>query len=180
VVATNRDLRASVADGSFRKDLYYRLQTHEVRVPALRERREDLLPLVEHFQVQASESMGKEKLAVPAELERLLGAYDFPGNVRELRSMVYKAVAVQKSRMLPLAPFREAMGIGTEAEGPPVEEGRIVFPDRLPTIKRATQQLVDEALERAAGNQSVAAGLLGITPQALSRRLQRRTQDGSS
>jgi DNA-binding NtrC family response regulator len=180
VVATSRDLRALVSEGVFRKDLYYRLQTHEVRIPALRDRREDLMDLVEHFQREASESMGKEKLAVPAELERLLGAYDFPGNVRELRSMVYKAVAVQKSRMLPLSPFREAMGMGAASEGPPGESGAIQFPDRLPTIRDATEQLIDEALRRSANNQSVAAGLLGISPQALSRRLRNRPRDGSS
>ncbi len=174
VVATNRNLRDLVSTGAFRKDLYYRLKTHEARVPSLRERREDLLDLVEHFQTEASETMSKEKLAVPAELMSLLNAYDFPGNVRELRSMVYSAVTHQKSRMLPIAPFREAMGFAPGSERPPDTGETLRFPDRFPSIKETTEQLIAEAMRRADDNQATAAGLLGITPQALSKRLRNR------
>jgi len=174
VVATNRDLRDRVAAGDFRKDLYYRLRTHEVHVPCLRERREDLPALVDHFQTQACEAMDRDKLAVPAELRGLLNAYDFPGNVRELRSMVYSAVTHQKSRMLPMGPFREAMGIAPGSQRPPETGESLQFPDHLPTIREATEQLIDEALRRAGNNQATASGLLGITPQALSKRLRNR------
>ena len=178
VVATNRNLRDLVSDGGFRKDLYYRLQTHEVRVPSLRERREDLPDLVEHFQIEASESMAKEKLAVPAELMGLLNAHDFPGNVRELRSMIYSAVTHQKTRMLSIAPFRDAMGFAPGSERPPDSGETLQFPDRLPSLKETAEQLITEALRRADNNQATAAGLLGITPQALSKRLRRRAPDG--
>ena len=180
VVATNRSLRDLVSDGAFRNDLYYRLQTHEVKVPSLRDRREDLLDLVEHFQSEACEAMSRDKLAVPAELIGLLNAYDFPGNVRELRSMVYSAVTHQKSRMLPISPFRESMGLAAGSERPPDSGEQMRFPDRLPSIKETTEQLVAEALRRSGSNQATAAGLLGITPQALSKRLRKRTPDDSA
>jgi len=179
VVATNRSLRDLVSTGTFRKDLYYRLQTHEARVPSLRERREDLPDLVEHFQIEASESMARDKLVVPAELTGVLNAYDFPGNVRELRSMVYSAVTHQKSRMLPIAPFRQAMGFAPGLERPPETGEMLHFPDRLPSIKEITEQLITEAMRRATNNQATAAGLLGITPQALSKRLRKRATDGA-
>ena len=112
VIATNRDLRAMVSAGGFRADLYYRIQTHEIRLPPLRERREDLLPLTDRFLDEAGEKLGKPRLALPPQLGDLLASYDFPGNVRELRSMVFAAVSRQKSRMLSLDAFREAMGRG--------------------------------------------------------------------
>ncbi|MGZ6315398.1 MAG: AAA-type ATPase lid domain-containing protein, partial [Candidatus Limnocylindrales bacterium] len=88
VVATNRDLPQLVSAGQFRRDLYYRLQTHEIRMPPLRERKEDLPLLLDRFLDQAAHDLGKKRLAVPRELLTLLETYDFPGNVRELRSMV--------------------------------------------------------------------------------------------
>ncbi len=180
-LATNRDLPALVADGQFRRDLYYRLETHEIRVPPLRERSEDLPALLEHFLDQASEQLGKPKLAVPAELLTLLQTYDFPGNVRELRSMIFKAVSRQREKMLSMQPFREAIGRGAGLPQPAASGGGdFTFPSRLPTLKEITERLIAEALARAKGNQAIAAGLLGISPQALSKRLSRRRSAGTA
>ncbi len=180
VLATNRNLEESVSAGQFRKDLYFRLQTHEIRIPPLRERREDLPLLLDHFQELACQNLSKDRLAVPPELLTLLETYDFPGNVRELRSMVFNAVSRQREKMLSLNPFREAMGhVGAKAL-PPASADSLNFPDKLPTIKEVTAQLIDEALQRARGNQAIAAGLLGISPQALSKRLSRKEKDRSS
>ena len=93
--------------------------------------------------------------------------------------MVYSAVTHQKSRMLPLTPFREAMGFAPGSERPPGTGEALQFPARLPSIKETTEQLIAEAMARANNNQATAAGLLGITPQALSKRLRNRTHDGS-
>ncbi|MBN1835211.1 MAG: sigma-54-dependent Fis family transcriptional regulator [Spirochaetales bacterium] len=174
VIATHRDLAELVASGSFRRDLYFRLQTYEVRIPPLRERKDDLPLLLDHFLGQAAEQLGRKRLAVPPELLVLLETYDFPGNVRELRSMIFNAVSRQREKMLSLQPFREAMGHTGAAPHLAAETGQLDFPQKLPTLKECTRRLVEEALERSKGNQAIAAGLLGITPQALSKRLARR------
>ena len=174
IIATHRVLPEMVNAGRFRRDLYYRLQTYEIHIPPLSERKDDLPLLFEHFHSRASEQLSKRQLAVPAELLTLLETYDFPGNVRELRSMIFNAVSRQKAKMLSLQPFREAMGYRGEQLGPGLSEPSFHFPEKLPTLKGLTEQLIREALERSGGNQAIAAGLLGITPQALSKRLKRR------
>jgi DNA-binding NtrC family response regulator len=178
VIATNRNLVELVEEERFRKDLYYRLQTHEIKLPPLRERREDIPLLLDRFLDEASEALEKKKLSVPAELLILLENYAFPGNVRELRSMVFGAVSRQKEKMLSLQPFRETMGITGEKIQPAVPGEPLVFPARLPTLREAGEMLIEEALARAKGNQAIAAGLLGITPQALSKRLIRKRRAG--
>jgi DNA-binding NtrC family response regulator len=180
VVASSRDLPALVAGGQFRRDLFYRLQTHEVRIPALRERRDDLPLLLDHFLAQACGRLGRKRLAVPPELLTLLETWDFPGNVRELRSMIFNAVSRQGERTLSLETFREAMGRAGPELRPPSSAAELVFPDRLPTLRQAADRLVAEALARAKGNQAIAAGLLGISPQALSKRLSRRGGAGGT
>ncbi len=174
VVATNKNLRAAVGSGEFRKDLYYRLSAHEVRLPSLRERKGDLPLLVYHFMEEASQKLSKKKLAVPSELIPFLGTYDFPGNVRELRSMVFDAVSRQSEKMLSLKSFREAMGRDAQMLNREQQEELIVFKKRLPTLSQAHELLIAEAMKRAKGVKSTAATILGITPQALGKRLQRR------
>jgi DNA-binding NtrC family response regulator len=181
VIATHRDLRALVASGAFRADLYYRIQTHETRLPPLRERPEDLMALVDRFLGEACSRLEKPRLALPPQLADLLASYHFPGNVRELRSMVFAAVGRQKSRMLSLDAFREAMGrspapaLAGNGEAPAAEAAA---GERIPTLKEATDSLIARALERGRGNHAIAAGLLGISPQALSKRLSRRAARG--
>jgi DNA-binding NtrC family response regulator len=174
VIATHQKLPELVEGGGFRRDLYFRLQTYEMRIPPLRERKDDLPLLLDFFLDQAAKQLGKARLAVPPELLVLLETYDFPGNVRELRSMIFNAVSRQREKMLSLQPFREAMGYAGPAPHLASESGELVFPEKLPSLKDCTQRLIEEALTRAKGNQAIAAGLLGITPQALSKRLTRR------
>jgi len=176
IIATHRALAELVADERFRRDLFFRLQTYEIRIPPLRDRKDDIPLLLDHFHCLAAEKLGKKRLAVPPELLTLLETYDFPGNVRELRSMVFNAVSRQREKMLSLQPFREAMGYAGEETRPQVAEQELVFPEKLPTLKAVTEGLIEEALSRAKGNQAIAAGLLGITPQALSKRLKRRKE----
>jgi len=176
VLATQRNMKEQVKTGAFRNDLYYRLQTHEIKIPPLRERKDDLPLLLGHFLDKASLELSRKKLAVPAELLTLLKTYDFPGNVRELRSMIFNAVSRQKEKMLSLKSFREAMNRENIELPPRFESDTISFPERLPTIKDITENLIREALFRAKGNQAIAAGLLGISPQALSKRLNRKKE----
>jgi DNA-binding NtrC family response regulator len=178
IAATHADLAARQAAGTFRKDLYYRLVTHQVRIPPLRERRGDLPLLLEHFLDEVSGSLGKRRPTVPRELVQLLGAYPFPGNVRELRAMIFDAVSLHRSHVLSMESFQQAMARTggapppTPGEGPP--RSPFAEADHLPTIHDAVELLVDEALSRSGGNQTIAARLLGITQSALSKRLKTR------
>jgi DNA-binding NtrC family response regulator len=187
VVATNRDIHAMQEKGEFRKDLYYRLRTHHIHLPPLRKRPEDLPPLVDHFLARAAAAMGKNPPTPPKELFQLLGVYGFPGNIRELEGMVFDAVSRHRSGVLSLEAFREKMGnveFGGEAsradhsgprsaDDPPAAIGGVVFPETLPTLKDMEQGLIDEALRRAGGNQTIAAELLGLSRRALNNRIRR-------
>ena len=179
VVATNQDLDGLLATGKFRKDLYYRLGDHHIHLPPLRERLEDLPLLVAHFLEKASATLGRKKPTPPDELITLLGTYHFPGNIRELESMVFDAVSSHKSGKLSLETFRlhifqkQAMSAESSKVPPFSEKNQIAFSAKLPTLKQAEQLLIDEALRRSNGNQSIAALSLGISRQALNKRLRK-------
>jgi len=174
VVSTNKNLLEAVGSGEFRKDLYYRISAHEIRLPPLRERKKDLPLLVDHFMGEALQKLKKKKLAVPPELIPLLESYDFPGNIRELRSMIFDAVSKQSAKMLSLKPFREAMGREAQLMSREEQKELIIFKERLPTLAQANDILITEALKRAKGVKSTAALLLGISPQALGQRIDRK------
>jgi DNA-binding NtrC family response regulator len=174
--ATNRDLRRRIADGQFREDLYFRLSVHQIHIPPLRERVEDVPLLLAHFLEEAARDLGKETPSVPPELNTLLCNYHFPGNVRELRAMVYDALALHRAGpVLATARFKaliqQQRGIVQITERPAAEERLIDIPGRFPTFKEAETELLRQALARANQNQGVAATLLGISRPALNRRL---------
>jgi len=168
------DLAARQATGQFRKDLYHRLKTHHVQIPPLRRRLDDIPLLVDHFLEKAAAALGKKKPSPPKELYALLAAHPFLGNVRELESMVFDAVAHHESRMMSMAVFETH--ITRDDAGPMVVfEGAGSSPyalfDRLPSLRESTTMLIAEAMHRAEGNQSIAARLLGISRTALNKRL---------
>jgi DNA-binding NtrC family response regulator len=176
VVATNVDLDQKQKSGMFRKDLYFRLCTHNIEIPPLRERPEDIPVILEHLLEEAAQQMGKNKPTPPPELSLLLSNYPFPGNVRELRAMVFNAVSMHNSKKLSMESFNKAMGHSlkesTEYEAAS-DDQLLTFHERLPTLKKAANLLVREAIKRTKGNQSMAARLLGITQPALSSRLKK-------
>ncbi len=179
IVSTNQDLHALMESGTFRKDLYYRLRIHHVHIPPLRERKNDIPLLVEYFIEQAAQSLEKKKPTPPPELFTLLRAYHFPGNIRELQGIVFDAVSKHTSGKLSLDVFRNTIfehHTGTIAEEPERYEHHkpdITFGEELPTLKELDMLLIEEAMRRAGNNQSIAARMLGISQQALSKRLKR-------
>jgi DNA-binding NtrC family response regulator len=182
VFATNHDLRRRMEQGAFRDDLFYRMAVHQIHIPPLRERSGDIPLLVSHFLEQAASSMGRETPGVPHELFTLLANYPFPGNVRQLRSMVFDAMALhQGGGVLSLMRFKRQIeaqrdrtgGVATSQKGAGGGAPLLVA-EPFPTLKDAENFLMDEALRRAGGNQGVAAMLLGISRPALNRRLSRR------
>ena len=179
LVATNQDLDALQSTGKFRKDLYYRLCDHNIHIPRLRRRREDLPVLVEHFLEKASKTLDKKKPTPPVELITLLSTYHFPGNIRELESMIFDAVSSHTSGKLSMDLFKthiskkHPISPADPADSPPEKGTLISFSHQLPTLKQIEQLLIDEALKRSNGNQSIAALSLGISRQALNKRLKK-------
>nr|WP_321513515.1 sigma-54 dependent transcriptional regulator [uncultured Pseudodesulfovibrio sp.] len=174
VAATHCDLEAARDDNRFRTDLYYRLCIHHVHIPPLRERSDDIPLLVEHFVHKAAAQLDRKPPHVPDRLIARLTAYAFPGNVRELESMIFDAVSNCTGDTLPVAAFRERLA--NDAGVQRIETGpadMVTFPDSLPTLAQASDQLVEEAMRRSGGKQTAAARMLGISQPALSKRLKK-------
>lgn len=179
VLATNRDLWSLQRAGKFRKDLNFRIRTHHINIPPLREHMDDIPLLVNYFLDKTADILGKKMPNPPAELFKLLQGYSFPGNVRELQTMIFDAVSINDTKTLSLEFFKtrikEALinnkgeWKNNKDETPPV-----LFSEKLPTIKQATELLVEEAMKRANYNQSAAAKILGVSQQALSKRIKKQ------
>jgi len=175
VLATNCELKARQESGTFRKDLYYRLIAHHVHIPPLRERRDDLPLLVDHFLEQSAHEMGVKKPSWPPDLISLLNTYDFPGNVRELFAMIYRAMSMSRDGRLPLHPFQDHMGghgipgRSNDRDSPsPLSSGKsVVFGEQLPAMNEMKGLLIEEALRRSKGIKTVAAEMIGMSRQSL-------------
>ena len=173
IVATNRDLNTLQETGAFRKDLYYRLQTHEIHLPPLRERLDDLALLLDHFLKKAAETLGKTLPESSPQVLRVLESYDFPGNVRELEAMAFDAVSRHENGPLTVDFFRRRKSSSfpqTVPEAPkevPQEANPFARWDNLPTLQELKGLLIREALRRANNNHSIAARILGISRPTL-------------
>jgi DNA-binding NtrC family response regulator len=181
IVATNQALEEMIEQGTFRRDLFFRLRTHYVAIPALRERMDDLPLLAEHFLEKAADRLGKPMPQAPPQLAPLLAGHQFPGNVRELEAMIFNAVALSDGAVLSMEPFKDWVGSVRGSVRPelfPAVLGEMEH--GVMTLKQAEERVIKEALERAGGNQSVAAKMLGITRQALNRRLLTKKRKGSA
>lgn len=183
VACSNQDIEKQMEEGNFRRDLYYRLCTHHVHIPPLRERLQDIPLLVEHFLKEISFCMKKKKPDVSPELITLLSNYHFPGNVRELQAMVHDAVALHKSGHLHLDSFnvyiKQRRPLPKSAAAPADDNSpsiREMF-GHFPTLKEIENHLVSEAMKFSNDNQGNAASLLGITRQALNQRLKKTNQN---
>lgn len=177
VMATNADLQERIREGRFRRDLYYRLCTHQIHIPALRERREDFPLLIESFVEEAAQRFGRSIPEISPELVRALSEYDYPGNVRELQARVSDAVARHDGGMLS---FEDFPGISadsvqqcpqTSATPAATTAGIYGLFGRLPTFREVEDYLIVEALKVSEGNYAVAASILGVTRQTISKRL---------
>jgi len=186
VVATNQDLDAMQSSGQFRKALYYRLCGHQIHIPPLRKRREDLAVLVDHFLEKAARTLDKRKPTPPVELITLLSTYHFPGNIRELESIIFDAVSIHTTGKLSMDLFKthiakkHSISPANAADSMPEKDAIVSFSNQLPTLKQIEQLLIDEALKRSNRNQSIAALSLGISRQALNKRLKKADQKNSA
>ncbi|KAB2314686.1 sigma-54-dependent Fis family transcriptional regulator [Betaproteobacteria bacterium SCN2] len=166
VAATNRNVQEMVKAGSFRQDLYFRLNVVNLHIPALSARKDDIPLLAHHFLLKHAALMGKKVVEISADALDLLSAYDFPGNVRELENIVERGVALATGprietahlpsdlRDLTLRTFRKRTG-------------------RIPTLEEQEQGYINWVLQEAGGNQTLAAQMLGIDRVSLWRKLKR-------
>lgn len=176
VVATSQNIRELVKEGTFRKDLYYRLQAHQIHLPPLRQRRDDLLILTEHFISLASQSLNKKEPILSEELFQKLSQHSFPGNIRELESIIFDAVSQHEDGELTIGDHElDTLDQLQDLEPVPLlsDHHRLIFEEPFPTIDEAVNKLVLTVLEKNKGNQTATAQELGITRQGLTSRLKR-------
>lgn len=182
VAATNRNLREMAESKTFRNDLYFRLCSHQVQVPPLRDRGEDIPLLLDFFLQAAAQIFRKSTPGYPAELVTLLASYNFPGNIRELKAMVFDAVARHSSGVLALERFREVIGAMPAPAGHEsllsdrLNDWLLESRGRFPKVREVEDLLIDVAMKLAKGNQGIAASLLGFTRQTLNKRLKIRKE----
>jgi DNA-binding NtrC family response regulator len=174
VAATNQDLRAALEQGAFREDLYYRLNVVPITIPPLRERREDIPFLAEHFVAKLGPASGSRVESISeAAIEKLMG-YHWPGNVRELENVLERSIVLCPATRLEAADIR--LDVAPRA---PRQSAADFLPDGL-TLDEYEQAILREALRRADGNKSQAARLLGLTRNALRYRLSQMGMDKES
>lgn len=170
IFATNQDLAKRQAEGLFRKDLFYRLNTHKVHVPPLRERPEDVPLLFDHFLRAAAKEYGVGVPKTESDVLTVLSGYSFPGNIRELRAIVYDVVAKHSGETLCASFFEDYVpkDSGREKETAPAT---LPLSEKLPTVDRVVDELIEKAMKLSGNNQTKAASLIGLSQSTLSRRL---------
>ncbi len=164
VAATNRKLTEAIEEGRFRLDLYYRLNVIQVLLPALRERREDILPLTDHFIALYNDKFRRKIQGISPAAAAALMSYAWPGNVRELRNVVERAMVLEESDRIQSSSLQLASQRRPSPPGPQTEEPAAPFQASLAETEK---NLVTQALQKASGNQTRAAVLLGITRDTL-------------
>jgi two-component system response regulator PilR (NtrC family) len=172
VAATNRELAEEVRAGRFREDLYYRLNVIQIRMPPLRERRDDIPLFLEHYLARFAAELGRSAVRLSPEAERLLGAWAYPGNVRELANVVERAATLCEGELVQATDLPPALrGPGGAPAAEPaaaVPEGGLDLQAHLDAVER---RILEQALERTGGVKTEAARLLSLTFRSLRYRL---------
>jgi two-component system response regulator AtoC len=173
IAATNRELEGEVEAGRFRQDLFYRLNVIRIDVPALKERRDDIPTLVEHFLARFNTKFGRNVQGVSDDALMRLQAYDWPGNVRELRNVLERAVIMEADEMLLGTHLPRDLGLSGAPSSPGQASGAFRLPEEGIDLEALERSMLVQAMERTRGNQSAAARLLGISRYALRYRLEK-------
>ncbi len=164
IAATNRDVQQSVRDGSFREDLYFRLNVVNLDLPALAQRPGDVPLLAQHFLLKYAQRMNKPVKRIAPDAIALLMAYRFPGNVRELENLIERGTAIAQGDTIEAGHLPDALRAAAAAT-PVRGEGR------LPTLEEQEQRYIHRVLDEVKGNQTLAAQILGINRASLWRKL---------
>jgi transcriptional regulator with GAF, ATPase, and Fis domain len=174
IAATNRDLKRAIERGAFREDLFYRLNVFPIRLPPLRDRRDDILPLSETFMTEIGRSLGRPPSGISREARRTLLDYTWPGNVRELRNVLERAAILADGGLIVHEHFGLTMMAANAAVTPPSAPSVSAAAAATPAdIKRAEREMLQSALESARFNKSTAAKSLGLTRAQFYAKLRR-------
>jgi two-component system, NtrC family, response regulator AtoC len=168
ISSTNRDLGAAMAAGTFREDLYYRLNVFHIRVPPLRERREDVFPLAQAFLHRFAQDLGRPPVGLSSAARRALEGYDWPGNVRELQNLM------ERTAVLCRAPEVEARFLAPLL--PRTVEEETAEPEDLrlePAVEQLERRVILRALGASGDNKPQAARLLGVSERTLLYKLKK-------
>src|SRR3989441_3481532 len=169
VAATNRDLRAMVADGRFRDDLYYRINVLSIDVPPLRERREDIAVLIDYFLKKHTRNTSRLVRGLTVETKKLMLDYSWPGNVRQLESAIARAILLCEGDLI----SPEDLPSEVRQESRPVSEGAFKLPPEGISFEDVERDLIMQAMEQTDYNITKSAKLLGLTFRTLQYRLEK-------
>lgn len=164
ISATNRDINEEIGRGNFRSDLYYRLNMYNIKIPPLRERKNDILPLARHFLKMYSGKNGKKIESISNDFSRNLLEYSFPGNVRELENIIASAVLLEKSGVLTLSSARHLPQFSKQKQG---------ADERILTLLELEKNHIENVLKICEGNRKKAAKLLGINTTTVYRKIEK-------
>jgi two-component system NtrC family response regulator len=169
IAATNKNLEQKIKDGTFREDLYYRLNVVSIKIPALRERKEDIFPMIESFIEKYCAENKRDKLGISKETVDLLMKHNFPGNVRELENIIERAVVLTRGKVITVNDLpMNIIGFKEEKTLAALSEGSLT--DQVETLEK---QLIFDALQKSEGNQTKAGKLLGLTERNLRYKLKK-------
>ena len=172
VAATNRDLRAALEQGTFREDLYYRLNVVPISIPPLREHKEDVPALADHFLRRYAAESGKAIRGITPDALKTLMDFHWPGNVRELQNIIERAIAFSEGDVLGVADIRlDLFSVRKSPAAASAANPEAHFPPEGMTLDEFEEEIIRESLRRANGNKSQAARLLGLSRNALRYRL---------
>ncbi len=169
IAATNRDLRAMVADGRFRDDLYYRINVLSIDVPPLRERREDIPVLIDYFLKKHTRNTSRLVTGLTSETKKLMNDYSWPGNVRQLESAIERAILLSEGDQITI----EDLPSEVRQEVGPAAEGAFKLPAEGINFEDVERNLITQAMEQTDYNITKAAKLLGLTFRTLQYRLEK-------
>jgi two-component system NtrC family response regulator len=174
IAATNRDIEKALGDGTFREDLYYRLNVVTIVIPPLRERKEDIPGLLDFFIKKYREENNKNITGLSAEARDLLVRYDYPGNVRELENIMERAVVLSKRGVITAADLPLQLQAAPNEDKLPSPKPAGSLKETLDTVERG---LILDALKESGGVQTRAAEILGISERVLRYKLKKYSID---
>lgn len=169
IAATHQNLEQKIKDGTFREDLFYRLNVISIHIPPLRERKEDIAALIDHFIKKYSDENDKPKLEISKEAFDILMKYNYPGNVRELENIIERAVVLSRQNIITVNDLPQSVK-GFKTEGDPILDETKSLTEQVEAIEK---KLIYDALSKANGNQSLAGRMLGITERNLRYKMQK-------
>jgi DNA-binding NtrC family response regulator len=168
IAATNQSLEVKISEGSFREDLFYRLNIVSIKIPPLRERKEDILPLLQFFIDKYSKKNNKENIEISKEAVDLLLKYNYPGNVRELENIVERAIVLSRKNLITVN------DLPLNVKGFVQENSTNIFSETLvEQVEALEKKLIYDALKKSSGNQTQAGKILGISERNLRYKLKK-------